>query len=351
MALPLIPWKTLAIITTTTTVLLALLLAGQCDRKPLPVLSKAPAIWIPPIGTKPIPTPSEAAAKAPTGTEMRNVAFHLDADTVLDVHRLRGELVSKQSGTPVNFDNKLTFVLRVDTGRIGMRARSLDNLMNRYVFGYAHAPLRNLHVTTSGKQLVLQGIVHKGIDLPFTMLADVSVSRGMIRIHPEKLDISVINGIRLLKATGETMEKLLSFPHDRGVFAEGNDLLLDPAKILPPPQVELTLVDAAIEGDQLVQVFDAGRHLPPLRPPRPDEKNWMYYRGGTLRMGKLLMVDADMQVVDTDPADPFDFFIDRYNDQLIAGFSRNQPNYGLLIFMRDFEDLGRPLKAGELVGP
>ena len=77
----------------------------------------------------------------------------------------------------------------------------------------------------------------------------------------------------------------------------------------------------------------------------------MYFRGGTLRMGKLLMVDADMQVVDTDPSDPFDFFIDRYNDQLVAGFARNQPNYGLLVFMRDFDDLGKPPRPGERLAP
>jgi len=58
-----------------------------------------------------------------------------------------------------------------------------------------------------------------------------------------------------------------------------------------------------------------------------------------------------MQVADTDPSDPFDFFIDRYNDELVAGFSRNQPNYGLLVFMRDFNDLADPPRPGERTAP
>jgi hypothetical protein len=148
-----------------------------------------------------------------------------------------------------------------------------------------------------------------------------------------------------------TMEKMLKLPPGRGISAQGNDLLLDPNHALPPPKVDLHLVDVRIEGDELVQVFDAGRHLPELLLPHPEEKNVMYYRGGTLRMGKLLMVDADMEVVDTDPSDPFDFMIDRYNDQLIAGFTRNQPNYGLLVFMRDVDDVGKPAKAGETISP
>jgi len=106
-----------------------------------------------------------------------------------------------------------------------------------------------------------------------------------------------------------------------------------------------------VRGDELLQTFDAGMHLPPLTPRHPDEKNWMYYQHGTLRMGKLLMVDADMQVTDTDPSDPLDFFIDRYNDELVEGFTRNQSNYGLLVFMRDFNDVGGPTRPGERRAP
>jgi hypothetical protein len=144
---------------------------------------------------------------------------------------------------------------------------------------------------------------------------------------------------------------MLTLPKERGISAEGNDLLLDPNRALPPPKVELNLVSVLIENDELVQVFDAGRHLPELVLPHPEEKNTMLYRGGTLRMGKLLMVDADMQVADSDPSDPFDFVIDRYNEQLVAGFTRNQPNYGLLVYMRDFNDLGKPPRPGERLLP
>src|SRR5437763_1869776 len=138
------------------------------------------------------------------------------------------------------------------------------------------------------------------------------------------------------------------FVAKEGVKPEQNDLLLEPTTILPPPQIDARLVDVHIEGSELMQVFDAGMHLPDLQLPYPNEKNVMYYRHGTLRMGKLLMVDADMEVTDTDPRDPFDFFIDRYNDQLAAGFEHNTPQYGLMVFMRDFKNLGLPFKPGEI---
>lgn len=315
------------------------------------VTASVPVVPIPPIGTVAIPMPTEASSKAPTEAQMMNVWFRLDPVLFLDIHSLRGQMVAKETGGPVNFDNKNTFVMSVDRGVIGMNSPSLDRLMNTYVFGYPNAPLRELHITFEGGQLRQEGIIHKVIDIPFTMWGDVSATNGLIRIHPTKIDICGLNGLGLLKAVGMTLEKMLKMPVERGVRAEKNDLLLDPEKVLPPPQVKLHLVAVRVENNELVQTYDAGQHLAPLDPPYATEKNYMYFRSGTLRMGKLFMVDADMQVVDTDPSDPFDFYLDRYNDQLSAGFTRNQPNYGLVVFMRDFSDLGQPPRPGERLAP
>ena len=67
----------------------------------------------------------------------------------------------------------------------------------------------------------------------------------------------------------------------------------------------------------------------------------MYYRGGVLRFGKLTMNDADMQLIDPDPADPFDFFQDRYNVQLVAGYSKNTPEHALKVYMPDYHRVGQ----------
>lgn len=351
-----VPWKPVALVTTTLSILLSLLLlpACCCLRKGMPALNlpEPPPSRIPEIGSQDIPTPPEAMAKAPTEALMRNVDFHIDATTVMHIHTLRGQFVAKAAGKPVNFDNKNEFTVKIDRARIGIDSVGLDQLMNRYVFGYPGAPLRNLHVVPQGKQLVQSGIMHKVVDIPFTMYGDVSATPdGRIRIHPTKLDICGINGLGLLKAVGQSMEKMLDLSKAKGVQAQKNDLILDSLKILPPPQIEGKLTEVHVEGGELVQVFDAGMHLADIPLPYPDEKNVMYFRHGTLRMGKLLMVDADMEVADTDPRDPFDFFIDRYNDQLVSGFEHNTPVYGLMVFMRDFGDVGLPAQPGEKRAP
>lgn len=72
----------------------------------------------------------------------------------------------------------------------------------------------------------------------------------------------------------------------------------------------------------------------------------MFYRGSILRFGKLTMDDADLQIVDGDPKDPFDFYLAHLNEQLVAGESRNQPDFGLLTTMPDYADLERRPSAG-----
>ena len=68
----------------------------------------------------------------------------------------------------------------------------------------------------------------------------------------------------------------------------------------------------------------------------------MYYAGGVLTFGKLTMTDTDMQLIDDNPGDPFDFSQDRYNDQLVAGYSKNTTKLGLKVYMPDFHRVAKP---------
>lgn len=300
---------------------------------------------VPPIGTDNLPVPVEAVPARETETEMQNVGFHIDATTAIHIHELRGQMFDKQAGKPLNFDDKTSFIVRIFSGRIGVDGSSLTNLMNRYVFNYKGAPLKDLVLSVADGHLVQEGTMHKIIDIPFRMIAGVSASDGWIRIHPTKIEICNLNGAALMKAFGITLEKVLT-KLPPGVRVEKNDLLIEPLAILPPPKIEGKLTGVRIDGDELMQEFDDGRNIAPLRPP-VEASNFMYFRHGTLRMGKLFMVSADMEVIDTDPSDPFDFFIDRYNAQLTAGYDRNRRDYGLIVHMRDFADVEKPPRPGE----
>src|SRR4029450_13096961 len=77
--------------------------------------------------------------------------------------------------------------------------------------------------------------------------------------------------------------------------------------------------------------------------PRADSAapNYLFFRGGRLRFGRLEMRDTELQILDLDPSDPFALFLPQYNKQLGAGYSRNRPNLSLQAFFPDYTDIGR----------
>jgi hypothetical protein len=301
------------------------------------------------------PAVLNASGAGVTRAQFRNVDFHMTPDVVLDIHYLDGAMRSVVSGQPVVFDDKSSFVIQIDTARVGLTAANLGTLMNRYVFGYEGAPLRKLRFATRDGKLVQSGILHKVVDIPFEITASLDVtSDGRIRIHPTAMRIFGVDGQGLMRALGIELQGLLDLHRARGVTVLGNDLLLDPERLLPPPAIAGRVVSAGVEDGEVVQVF--GTDTAAAARPRPTSaaggtivaldssaSNFMRFKGGTLRFGKLFMVDADMQIIDADQRDPFDFSIDEYNRQLVAGYSRNTLDGALKVYMPDLADAGRAL--------
>ena len=57
------------------------------------------------------------------------------------------------------------------------------------------------------------------------------------------------------------------------------------------------------------------------------------------------MRNANLQLIDADPADPFEFFPDRYNEQLTAGYSKTTASGGLRVYMPDYSKISRTARA------
>jgi hypothetical protein len=51
------------------------------------------------------------------------------------------------------------------------------------------------------------------------------------------------------------------------------------------------------------------------------------------------MSETDLKLIDSDPKDPFDFYSERYDQQLVAGYSKNTADRALRTYMPDFNDL------------
>jgi len=284
-------------------------------------------------------------ASAITQVEMRHVDFMVDPEVVLHIHHLRGTMRSKQ-GETILFDDKRSFILHLASAEVGLTGADLTALLNKYVFAYPGAPLSHLSVTIDKQEIVQTGRLHKVVDLPFTIRATLSVTPdGHIRIHPTYTKIIGLHVDDLMRGLGLTLDKLIDLRQARGASVKGNDIYLMPDSIIPPPTIEGHATAIAIVGNEVVQTFRDDSTVAPLQVPDPSAPNFMLYKGGTLRFGRLVMLDAELQIVDRDTTDPFRFNLDRYNTQLIAGYSRTLPDLGLEVYMPDIDDAERQGRA------
>jgi hypothetical protein len=291
-----------------------------------------------PVSVRKVP-PAAGEHDTLTQVSMRNVNFYLMPNGALRIRKLRGTVRSLNGG-PVVFDDKNSFVIHLTYAEIGLNGADITTLMNDYIFAYPGAPLKRLKVHTSGSQVVQTGVMHKILDIPFQITADVSVTpEGLIRLHPVKTRILGVDGNSLMRAFGLTLQKILDLSKAKGVTVKGNDLFLDPVLILPPPAIEGHATAIRVDGDQLVQTFGTVAESTPLAQPDTSATAYMFFKSGTLHFGKLLMLDAEMQIVDLRPTGFFNFDLDKYKEQLVAGYERTLPDLGLEVYMLGLDKL------------
>jgi hypothetical protein len=276
-----------------------------------------------------------AAPAAPVGIEMRNVRLHVADDAVMDVRWLSGRLRSLSSNPPV-FDDQHSFVMEIDDAEMAMDASSLNALVSR-AFEYKGAALSNLRVSFEDGKLMQHGTLKKGISVPFSIAASVAAtSDGLLNVHPLKVKTAGIPTAKLMSLFGVELDDILKSRPDRGIVFRDNDLFLDVGRMLPAPATRGKLTKAVVRGDRLVQVFGRGAAAS-----AGGRGNYIWFHGGTIRFGKLTMTEADLKLIDMDPRDPFDFYSARYNEQLVAGYSKNTTDHALRTYMPDYDDLKR----------
>jgi len=283
-----------------------------------------------------------ALAAAPSsdgsvGFDMRNVRLHVSDDAILEVAWLHGRLRPQKPEQPPVFDDQRSFRMEIEDAEIAIDPASLTALVNR-AFDYKGSSLSNLRVSFENGLMVQRGTLHKGLSVPFTVTASVSVTPdGLMKIHPEKVKAAGIPSTKLLGLLGLELDDIIKSRPDRGVVLRDNDMILTPSKMLPPPETDGRLTKVFVSGNRLVQQFGRGA----ASMPRSPRSNYIWFRGGTIRFGKLTMTDADLQLIDMHPADPFDFYSAKYDQQLVAGYSKNTPQHGLRTYMPDFATVSK----------
>ncbi len=305
-----------------------------------------------PVASQSPPAALVKAEKIPPGpveAEMQNVLYHVDDRVTLRISHLRGALLPTKPDVPPWFDDPKSFSLAIDSGEVAIDPASLTALLNRYVFNYKGSPISDVKVTIEKGKLKQKGTLHKGVGLPFTIFADLSSTPdGRLRLHPTSVKVAGISVKGLMHAFGLEMENLVKLRPGSGVEVKKDDFLLAPTGMLPPPTIKGLVTAVRLDDDEIVQVLGGSKREgwhERLHPSDPKAENFMFYRGNVLRFGKLTMADADLQIVDADPKDYFDFYLSHLNEQLVAGESHNQFDFGLVTIMPDYSDLRRKVAS------
>jgi hypothetical protein len=275
-------------------------------------------------------------------TQMRNVTFRFSETVAVEIKSLNGVLVPLGKNEFPVFDDKESFNLRISTAEIAIDSSNLANVLNSYVFARPDSPLKELSISVEKGHLKVKGKLHDKGDIPFeTEGILIPTADGKLRLHGEKIKAMHVPVKGLMDLFGMDLGGLIKEGKVPGMQAQEDDLILDLEQILPPPHIEGKVLSVRMEGDNIIQVF-GGSDAKPVKNIRAG--NYMAYKNNRLRFGKLLMHDADLILIDMDPNDPLDFFLDHYKEQLSAGYAKLTPDSGLRVYIKDYNKL-HPAKA------
>jgi hypothetical protein len=294
--------------------------------------------------SRPVSNPAAAQAKESTDatavqTTMKNVVYHYSNSIAVHIRGLQGELTPIKSGNVVVFDDKNSFMLILTSAEIAISCASLAQVLNEDVFASDRAPIKNLSIESKDSQLIIKGKLHNKADVSFETTGTLSAdSNGRIRLHADHIKAAHVPVKGLLDLLDIDLARLINTDAVHGITIEKDDLILDPEQILPPPHIRGRVTSVRVQGNDIVQVFG----VPPSNFGAQQSGNYMAFHHGELRFGKLTMHDADLVMIDMDPRDPFDFFLDHYQEQLVAGYTKSTREFGLRAYTRDYNKLRSP---------
>ena len=291
-----------------------------------------------------LPLPSHADDQSPETSEsralkiaMKNVLYHYSEQVAVHIFQLQGDLVPVKTGSTVIFDDKNSFNLVLASAEIGINCSALAQVLNQNVFSGPDSPIKNLSIESQNNELIVKGKFHLKGDVPFettgTLAADPD---GKIRLHAEHVKAAHLPVKGLLDLLGIDLAQLINTNKVHGVAVEKDDLILDPEQILPAPHIRGKITSIHIQGNDIIQIFGAPQ---PSNFAAKQPGNYMAFRHSDMRFGKLTMHDADLIMIDMDAGDPFDFYLDHYQEQLVAGYTKSTPQYGLRAYTRDYNKL------------
>jgi hypothetical protein len=288
-------------------------------------------------------TPERQTAEkkdASVSTQMRNVKFRFADNISVQIKSLAGALVPVGEHEIPVIDDKNSFKIHVDAADILIYPSDLANVLNSYVFARPKSPVGGVSIAIDKGQLKIKGRLRDKGNIPFETIGTLSTTPdGRVRLHGEKIKALHVPVKGLMEAFGIEIDDLIKNGKIPGVFTEENDLILDLQQVLPAPHIEGSVTDIRIKENAIATTF--GKSTAKATTNAPASGNFMAYQGNRMAFGKLTMDNVDMILLDLNPADPLDFFLEHYREQLAAGYTKISASFQFRAYMKDYGKLNR----------
>jgi len=270
--------------------------------------------------------------------EMANVLFRYSPELTVLITRLRGTLEPTPGHQVASFNDVASFVVVTDAAEMRMTTVQLSALMNSWLLRSPKAQLKNISMSVEGQQLLIRGTMKKGLNIPFNATATAGISAdNRISITVQKMKTGNLPVKGLMDAVGLSIDDLVSQKGLQGISVEKDSFLIDPQTAFPPPAMRARITAVHIDGQSLVLEF--GKGAPTLQ--RRPWKNYIAVHGGTTEYGREEMFDSDLTMIDSTPADPFDYFQREYWCQIVNGTIKATPEKGLRIVIPDYSKMAK----------
>lgn len=308
--------------------------------------------------------PQQAADRA-VRAAMHNVKYRFAENVSVQINELRGEIVPIGGRTTPVFDDKDSFKMHIDAAEVAISPQDVANLLNQFVFSRPGSQLSGISVATNTQQgkhqghLKIKGRLRDKGDLPFELEGGlVPTPDGKLRLHADNMKALKIPVSGLMGAFGIEVDNLIKSGKVPGVEAQENDLIFDLERMLPAPQIEGKVTKVRVEPNTIVYTIasdpSSGRDEKADLKPMPKQRgNYMAFRGNRMEVGKFVMEDCDIVMMDMDASDPMDFFLDRYKEQLAAGYLKIATNSQVRTYIKDYGKLtaGKSAAAAVVAEP
>ncbi len=275
---------------------------------------------------------------------MKNVMYRYTDPIAVHIVQMQGQLLPTKAGAIIVFDDKNSFTLSLASAEIAISCQALAQVLNENVLSAADSPVKSLTIESRNNQLIIKGKFHQKGDVSFETIGTLSANGdGRIRLHSEHVKAAHLPVKGLMDLLGLDLAGMINTKKIHGLAVEKDDLLIDPQEILPPPHIQGKVTSVRLQGNDIVQIFGSPQSAD-FAAKQPG--NYIGFREGSMRFGKLTMYDSDLFIIDMDPRDPFDFFLDHYQEQLVAGYSKSTPGLGLRAHAVDYNKLHRRAAPG-----